>query len=134
VLASRKFADQCRPARIWAVLPRATTSPRERVQTLANAARVWGVKLLQRRQNREAAANACERRCRLDKLGVTASSPVPPILYPLIVKSLVTATWPSRETRHAYLPGAKPVELGASFQAHTGQRVSAIRRPAPHRP
>jgi hypothetical protein len=79
VLASRKFADQCRPARIWAVLPRATTSPKERVQTLANAARVWGVKLLQRRQNREAAANACERRCRLDKLGVTGSRPGPRI-------------------------------------------------------
>jgi hypothetical protein len=54
---------------------------------------------------------------------------VRPILYPVIVKSLVTATWPSRETRHAYLPGAKPVELGANFQAHTGQRVSLIGRP-----
>jgi hypothetical protein len=29
------------------VLPRATTSPRERVKTLANAARLEGAKLLQ---------------------------------------------------------------------------------------
>jgi hypothetical protein len=40
---------------------------------VSNAARVWGVKLLQRRQNSEDAANACERRYRLDKLGVTGS-------------------------------------------------------------
>jgi hypothetical protein len=50
---------------------------------VSNAARVWGVKLLQRRQNSEDAANACERRYRLDKLGVTGSSPVPPIQSPV---------------------------------------------------
>jgi hypothetical protein len=39
------------------------------VQTLANAGRVWVVKLLQRRLNSEAAASAREQGSRLDKLG-----------------------------------------------------------------
>src|SRR5437764_167130 len=79
VLTNRgELPGQLKPDRVRAVLPRATTSPEERVQTVSNAARAWGVKLLQRRQNSEDAANACERRYRLDKLGVTGSSPVPP--------------------------------------------------------
>src|SRR5205085_7149224 len=39
------------------VLPRATTSPRERVQTGTNAACLWSVKSLQGRKNSEAAAS-----------------------------------------------------------------------------
>src|SRR5207302_2629082 len=61
------------------VLPRATTSLRNRVQTGANAARLWSVKSLQGSKDSEAPASRRERRGRLDKLGVTGSSPVPPI-------------------------------------------------------
>jgi hypothetical protein len=61
--------------RCYQVLPRAQKKGCKRWRTLP----VCGVKPLQRWQNSEAAANACERRYRLDKLGVTGSSPVPPI-------------------------------------------------------
>ena len=60
------------------MLPRATTSPRGRAETSANAARAWSVKLLHKAQNEEGTAKARERRGRLDKLRVTGSSPVPP--------------------------------------------------------
>jgi hypothetical protein len=61
------------------VLPSATTGPRERVQAGANAACFWSVKSLQGSENSEAAASKRERGGRLDKLGVTGSTPVPPI-------------------------------------------------------
>ena len=61
------------------VLPRATTSSRERAQTVANAACLWSLKSLQGSNNSAAAASRRERGYRLDKLGVTGSSPVPPI-------------------------------------------------------
>src|SRR5437868_2073164 len=61
------------------VLPRATTSPRERVQTGANTACFLTVKSLRGNENSEASASGREGGCRLDKLGVTGSSPVPPM-------------------------------------------------------
>jgi hypothetical protein len=48
------------------------------VQAGAKAASKWGVKLLQKTENEDATANSRKRRRRLDKLGVTGSSPVPP--------------------------------------------------------
>jgi hypothetical protein len=45
----------------------------------ANAARLWSVKSLHPRKNSEASASRRKRGGRLDKLGVTGSSPVPPI-------------------------------------------------------
>lgn len=62
-----------------AVLPGATTIPYKRVQTRANATRVKRVKFLQRRENELTGASGRERGYRLDKLGVTGSSPVHPI-------------------------------------------------------
>jgi hypothetical protein len=62
------------------VLPRATTSPRERMQVSANLVCRWSVKSVQRRENAGAPVSSRERGGRLDKLGVTGSSPVPPII------------------------------------------------------
>ncbi len=62
------------------VLPRATTSQRERVQTSAKAVGARSVKLLHRWGNKEEADNARKPQGRLDKLGVTDSSLVPPMV------------------------------------------------------
>jgi len=61
-----------------AVLPRATRSPRKRVQVSAKPPSVRPTKLLQKRECGGTSANARERRGRIDKLGITGSSPVPP--------------------------------------------------------
>src|SRR5438094_3818413 len=61
------------------VLPRATTSPRKRVQATVKRGRLSNDNAPHNRQERRIGAKASERRCRLDKLGVTGPSPVPPI-------------------------------------------------------
>jgi len=62
--------------RCYRVLPRAQ---KKRAQTTANAVCVLTVKFLQKTENGEASVNGREGGFRLDKLGVTDSSPVPPI-------------------------------------------------------
>jgi hypothetical protein len=63
----------------WTVLPRATTRVRERVQASANPAPRRERKRLQIVENTRTIANERIAGCQLDKLGVTGSSPVPPI-------------------------------------------------------
>jgi hypothetical protein len=70
-----------------------------------NTARVRRVKSLQRRKDEVAGARGRERGCRLDKLGVTGSSPVPPIESPC--KSL-TSVFRSETGIVAVLPAGEP--------------------------
>src|SRR5437764_13639492 len=62
------------------VLPRATTSLRERAQPNANTPCASRAEHVAQDRNDETAAIARKRRGRLDKLGVTGSSPIPPIV------------------------------------------------------
>jgi hypothetical protein len=81
--------------RVFVVLTRANRSVRERLQTAANAAVLPPRKPVRTQRNWIAAAKARQHRLGLDKLGVTGSSPVPPI------------TRKALQTRAFLLPGGR---------------------------
>src|SRR5207244_11771350 len=74
------------PPAVSAVLTPADRRAGERAEIYANAASPKPRKALQTREKRRATAKARQHRRWLDKLGVTGSSPVPPIV-PLEVRS-----------------------------------------------